>query len=58
MATLKIALFGDDNIIKSYPNSKVYEDMDKNLVVFRDDATKDEIAKFKKEVWKYWELVE
>jgi hypothetical protein len=58
MATLKVALFGNDNIVKSYPNAKVYEDIDKNLVVFRDDANKEEIAKFKKEAWKYWELVE
>jgi len=28
MATLKVALFGNDNIVKSYPNAKVYEDID------------------------------
>ena len=55
MAILNVTLH--DNIIKSYPNAKAYEDTT-HLIVYRDDATKEEIAKFKQEVWKYWELVD
>lgn len=54
MAILNVTL--QDNSIRSYPNAKAYEDTT-HLIVYRDDATKEEIAKFKQDVWQYWEIV-